>query len=138
MSLWRRIAIEKLPELQSKVASAGNAYGVWLELRDALTRAYRMEPPNESLISRIHEHAAWCWRLPHNADLRTAVAVCFYESLLLEKPVRKELTRWLSQDEFTALWPVFGYHLSQSEVDRFADESRAEISRRIWHRSVER
>ena len=136
MSLWRRIAIEKLPELQCKIANGGSAYNVWLELHDEFNRAYSVEPRNESLISRIYEYAVWCSRQPHNADLRTAVTVCFYETLPLDIVVRGDLSRWLSPDEFAALRPVFGYHLSESEIKRLAEDFIAETSRRDWHRRV--
>jgi len=122
MSLWRRIAIEKLPELQSKITSADNPYGMWIELRSELNSIYGREPIDDSLIARIYGYAAWCMWQPRNNDLRTAVAVCFYEDLPTDLPIRKDVARWLSVDEFTALRHAFTYHLGEAEVIAFQQE----------------
>ncbi len=122
MSLWRRIAIERLPELQCKIADADNAFDLWIELYNELNRIYQHEPDNESLIGRIYKYAAWCWNQSRNDYLRTAVIVCFYEVLPTDKVIRKDVARWLSVEEFAALRPVFGYYLSKKAVDEFAHE----------------
>lgn len=122
MSLWRRMAIEKLPELQKQIAEAENAYGVWSELRLELNSIYQREPLDDSLISRIYGYAAWCLWQPRNDDLRTAVVVCFYEHLPTDWPIRSDVARWLSVEEFMALRHAFTYHLSEAEVTAFQQE----------------
>ena len=122
MSLWRRLAIEKLPEFHTPIAQADNAYGVWIDLRFALNRIYEREPVDEALIARIYEYARWCWQQSRNDDLATAVIVCFYEHLPTDPPIRKDVARWLSAEDFEALRPAFGYHLSEAEVEEFAGE----------------
>lgn len=122
MSLWRRLAIEKLPELHKQIAQADNAYGVWIALRDELNCIYEREPVDAALIARIYEYASWCWLKSGNEDLATAVLVCFYEHLPTDPPIRKDVARWLSVEDFEALHPTFGYHLSEAEVEEFAGE----------------
>lgn len=122
MSAWRRIAIEKLPELQKEISTADGAYGVWIELRFELERIYAREIVDDSLIARIYQYANWCLCQPHDDNLRTAVVVCFYEHLPMSPKVRQDVGRWLSEEDFRALRPAFCYHLSESEVEDFARE----------------
>lgn len=124
MSLWRRIAIEKLPELHRKIADADNCFAVWMELGYELSRLYREEFLNESLIARIYEYARWCFSRPNNAYLATAVAVCFYEDIPKDPRARRDTARWLTMEEFELLRPAFAYHLSEAELKVFIREFR--------------
>ncbi len=126
MSAWRRIAIEKLPELQKEISMAGGAFGVWIQLHLELENIYGRETVDDSLIARIYEYASWCLCQPHDDNLRSAVVVCFYEHLPLAHKVRQDVARWLSEEEFTTLRFAFCYHLSASEVEDFACEFRAQ------------
>ena len=126
MSEWRRVAIEKLPELQNKISAAENPYAVWSELWLEMERIYAQETPDDSLIERLYEYASWCLWQPHNDTLRTAVVTCFYEHLPTHPRIRKGVARWLSEEEFTSLRPAFGYHLSEREIKDFAHEFSAQ------------
>lgn len=143
MSLWRRMAIQELPELQKQIAGAENAYGAWIELRLQLNSIYEREPLDDSLISRIYGYAAWCLRQPRNDDLRTAVVVCFYEHLPTDRSIRGDVARWLSVEEFMAVRPAFTYHLNEAEVAAFQQEfiaQKAELQRQnsIRHHNATR
>ncbi len=129
MSLWRRTAIERLPSLQKEIAAADNPYGVWIELRDEMNRAYGREPVDDDLIAAIYGYGSWCLTGARNADLATAAIVCFYEHLPTDTPIRADVGRWLSVDDFSGMKNVFGYHLNEREVDDFAQEFLAQKKR---------
>lgn len=122
MSEWRRVAIEKLPELQNIISVAENPHSLWIELWLQMEDVYAQETLNDSLVERLYAYASWCLWQPHNDLLRTAVVTCFYEHLPTHPRIRKDVARWLSEDEFTSLRPAFGYHLSKREVKDFAQE----------------
>lgn len=123
MSRWRRIALEKLPELRKQIETGG-IYDVWIRLRDELNTLYERTPPDDSLIRRMYEYALWCVVEARNADIASAVIVCFYEHLPTDPPIRRDVARWLSNEDFDMLRPFFGYHLSPEEVEEFAREFR--------------
>lgn len=129
MSLWRRIAIERLPTLQKNIAAADNAYGLWNELRAEINCAYEREPIDNALIAAIYGYGSWCLTETHNADLATAALVCFYEHLPTDPLPHADVGRWLSVDDFHGLKNIFAYHLSKKEVDDFTQEFLAQKKR---------
>lgn len=129
MSLWRRTAIERFHSLQKEIAAADNPYGVWIELRYQMNRAYEREPVDDGSIAAIYGYGSWCLTGTRNAELATAAIVCFYEHLPTDPLIRADVGRWLSVDDFNGLKNVFGYHLNEREVDDFALEFLAQKKR---------
>lgn len=108
MSLWRREAIERFPELHREIADCGGVYGdLWHLLRHSLLLpAYETEPPNLETAARVFDYAAWSW-VHHNPRVRMAVADNFYDYLGDHPTTRAEMPRWLSLkqlDEQGRLW----------------------------------
>jgi len=126
MSAWRRIAIERMPTLQKIIAAADNSYGLWIELRLEMNRVYEREPVDDALIASIYGYGSWCLAEAHNNDLATSALVCFYEHLPTDPPIRGDVGRWLSVEDFNGLKNIFSYHLSAKEVDNFAQEFLAQ------------
>lgn len=131
MSAWRRQALERLPECRHIAENAANPMALWIELSWACQNVYRNG--NDDLIRRFFDFARECWNSP-NAELRTAVAVAFYEHLPSHAEIRQDLPRRVSRAEFTELRETFRYHLSPAEADAFEREfleARQKIDRDI-------
>ncbi len=126
MSAWRRIAIEMMPALQKTIAAVDNPYGLWIELRFEMNRVYEREPVDDALLASIYGYGSWCLAEAHNAALATAALVCFYEHLPTDPPIRADVGRWLSAEDFNGLRNIFGYHLNEKDVDDFFQEFLAQ------------
>lgn len=129
MSAWRRIAIERLPTLQKQIAAAEGPYSVWGELLNATKQAYAQEPFDDALIAAIYGYGDWCVCKSHNSDLATAALFCFYEHIPTDPPLRADVGRWMSVEDFHGLRNIFQYHLSEAEMDIFTQEFLAQKKR---------
>lgn len=133
MSAWKRVALEKLPEYRLHIDAADSPMALWIELRLKFEEAYRVATPNKDLIGRFYEYARWCLQSPgkggYLSDTGTAVACAFYEDLPQNDAIRRDLPRWLSQDEFAELREVFRYHLSEPEFADFEAEFLVAVRR---------
>lgn len=124
MSLWRRTAIEKFPQLHRAIADAESAGWVWFELRHALQDAYRRMPRDEQFVADVYDYAHWC--LCHrNIDIRTAVVLWFYEDLATDDLLRPDMARWLSQEDFDLLEFAWRYVLTDENLKAFKQEFAA-------------
>jgi len=117
MSTWRREAIEALPELRPLAEAASSPMELWIELYLRFEQAATLS--NSSQVERILRYAAWCvseaaGRIPN--DTSTAVACAFYEHLATRKDFWPNFAAWFRPAQFSALLPVFRYHLSQPEL----------------------
>lgn len=118
MSVWRRTAIEMLPELKPAIDSAPNSMALWIELYEVLEAAYRRDPPDESLVRRIYEYAGWTWERRH-PDLGQAVTCAFYEHLADNEAISRDLPRWMTAARFGELEDVFRGWLPADKFERF-------------------
>jgi hypothetical protein len=118
MSLWRREAIRRLPELQRQIADAEGPFLVWPILRHfLLLPACHTHPPDRRTAARIYDYAAWrCWRHP-SLTIRPVVADEFYERLPDDPRTREDMPRWLSQEQFDSLAFVWSYLTPQNFED---------------------
>ena len=73
----------------------------------------------------VFDFASWC--INHRSiDVRTAVALWFYEHLLDEPVAREGLPRWISLNDFEQLESVWKYNLGQpGELAVFQQEFHA-------------
>jgi len=119
MSVWRREALEQLPECRRVIEAADNPMALWIELRGACDDAYAKQ--DEDLIRRFYAFARTCWQSP-SADVRTAVACAFYEHLPTTPVLRRDMPRRFGRAAFNELRQVFCYHLSPDEAAAFERE----------------
>ena len=135
MSLWRREAIERFPELHREIADADSIGMTWFELWYGLFKpAYTMEPPASETISGVYEYADWC--LAHrNIDVRMAVILDFYEMLHEDSRIRADMPRWISQEDFDMLHFAWEYSTKRDFADlrrEFAEnKTRIDKQKRI-------
>jgi hypothetical protein len=120
--MWRRKALEAVPELAKQIREEKNPFGVWIEIQMAFEREYELESPNQSLLARIYGYARWCLYQPKDDNLRTAVIVCFYEHLPQNPKVRTSMHKWLSVQDFENLRSAFRWDLTEQGVDRLGRE----------------
>ena len=103
MSLWRREAIERFPELHREIADAEGIYFAWMALWHSLFMpAYERHPPDTRTAGRVYGYAAWCLK-QRSLCVRRAVADEFYERLPSDPLTHREMPHWISQQEFDTL-----------------------------------
>ncbi len=123
MSVWRRVALEKVPKLRRLIEAAPNVMALWIELQ--LKLAYEdlyQSPSNEKTIAGIFDYASWCLNNSHNWDTKTAVVCAFYEHLPQMKEAREELPHRMSMEDFLKLKERFKYLLTEEEHEEFVRE----------------
>lgn len=121
MSAWRKKALELLPEYRQLIEKSDNPMALWIDLHIIFENVFQKS--NEELTKRFFDFAKWCLETPKQgeylSDVGTAVAVAFYEHIIMDTDVRDDLHRWLSQSEFLYMESVFTYHLSEAEFETF-------------------
>ena len=126
MSVWRRTALETLPEYRQTIADAENAMAMWIDLCQHFRELYLADELNDDLISRFFEYARWCIQTPGEgkflSDIGTAAVCAFYEHLPETESIRRDLPRRLAREEFIGLRGAFQYHLSKDEFREFEAE----------------
>ena len=132
MEQWLAKARAIFPELSELIDANQSGLldpsplGLWNDLFLELEKAYDTQPPNDDLIARIYDYAAWCFRQGEtrdiNFDLSSATAVGLIENIPLNKRVSDDLFRWMSQETFDGCKMLFRYHLSDQEYENFSCE----------------
>lgn len=121
MARWRAQALKHLPELRDIITAEDSVMALWIELQSAFEKAYRVDPPNESLIARIYAFADWCIQAPRGPDVGhdplTAVTTVFYEDIPTLKPARDDMPRWFLYSEVAENRRVFSYMIGDEEFD---------------------
>lgn len=117
MSLWRREAIRRFPEMHREIAESDGAMFLWSSLSQRLETAYHeAEPDDEKSIAAIYDYAHWC--LTHRSiEVRTAVVICFYEDLLDNPEISRNLPRYLTQTDFDMLGSAWEYGTKRNFAD---------------------
>lgn len=122
MSLWRRTAIEMLPEHRRQIADADSCNYLLLELRHYLEEISSQMSLDEDFVSRAFAFASWC--LHHRSwNIQSAAVLSFYEDLADSVVLRKDLARWMSENDFLSFESAWHYVLKSDEaVDTFQRE----------------
>jgi hypothetical protein len=116
MSLWRREAIQRFPEMHWEIADADSVMYVWNRLFDKLQDAYCKEPRDDSRIAAIYDYALWS--LKHRSiEVRTQVVINFFEQLHDDPKVRRDLPQRISQEDFDLLGFAWEYGTKQKFED---------------------
>lgn len=118
MSLWRREASERLPELQPIIASklVDEPMMLWIELNQEFQKLCEVDPPPLDLLARIWQYCDWS--LIHGSDdVRTAAALAFCEHLI-DTPARTALLpKIMKRSDFLALKNILEYRNTSTEVE---------------------
>lgn len=128
MARWRAEALERLPELRDAITSADSVMALWSDVTHAFERAYRADPPDESLIGRIYGYADWCVDAPRGDDAGrdplSAVIVSFYEEIPTIKPARDDMPRWFKLSEVADNRTVFAYRIGDTGFDELVEHMK--------------
>jgi len=101
MSLWRKEASNRLPELQGRITSTlvKNAADLWIHLSCDFDRLCHKEPPPVELLSCIWDYAKWSAE-HENDDVQFAVVTFFFGHIKDTRLYRTVLPQFMSRDEY--------------------------------------
>jgi hypothetical protein len=113
MSLWRKEAFERLPEMRTALQEDKSPYHFFHALIDRLERATK--DSEEDLIKRIYDFAVWSLRdAPRGKtsadDIFTVVITSFFEDIPNNKIIRKDIGKRLPHHMLLSLKEAFMYH----------------------------
>jgi hypothetical protein len=119
MSLWRKEASERLPELQRIIASrdVDSPMMLWIELKSTFQDLCEQDPPPLDLIKRLWGYAKWCMT-QENGDVSTAAALAFGEHLLDRKSTQRILPEIMTRDDYEGLRGLLLYHNSEEDFSK--------------------
>jgi hypothetical protein len=116
MSVWRRKAIECLPQLKKEFEHPDNSiYNVFSEMLSALVIAYK-EQDNEK-INRIYSFAEWCLNQKEK-DLWNAAGVAFYEHLGDHQETLTELPKWVKPNIYAQIRGLLELRLEKADMKK--------------------
>ncbi len=114
MSLWRREALTRFPDLYRQIADAEGLHFVWMALWHGLFKpAYEKEPPDMETSARVYEYAVWSLK-QRSIRVRRAVGDEFYQRLADDPRTRRDMPRWISQEDFDQLQFAWDYMTPQN------------------------
>ncbi len=123
MSLWRKKALEFLPEYREIIQSSEGPGMLWIKLTTEFSLEYEKKMLHDDLIRRFYGYALWCLNMPGQSKYLSdtgSAAFHFFENVASDTNASKDLHRWISREEFHRLTDAFRYPLSEAEYDRFA------------------
>jgi hypothetical protein len=100
MSVWRREAVSRLPELRTLVERAGSPMALWVDLAIPFEDAFGAG--DDDLVRRIFDYAAWCLDTASRepTDASTAAWCAFYEDLPDVPGLVEKLPQFLTWEHF--------------------------------------
>jgi len=118
MSAWREEASNRLPEIQSIIASRDveSPMMLWIELQIKFQSLCKQNPPPIDLIQRMWDYALWCMT-KGNEDVRTAAALGLCEHLIDTKASRQMLPKIMERKLFEGFKDLLLYHNSEEEYE---------------------
>lgn len=116
MSVWRRKAIECLPDLKREFERQDTSiYSVFFEMLPALVAAHKA---NDNLkIARIYDFTEWCFQQKEK-DLWNAAGVAFYEHLGDYQETLKEFPQWIKPNIYADIRKLLELRLEDMEVQK--------------------
>lgn len=101
MSLWRKEASNRLPELQQSITSTlvESPSDLWMQLNCDFDRLCHKEPAPIELLSRIWQYARWCAE-HESEDVQFAVISYFFGHIKDTRLYRTVLPQFMSRDEY--------------------------------------
>ncbi|ACU62607.1 DUF7674 family protein [Chitinophaga pinensis] len=95
MSVWRRKAIECMPENRAELQNPGSSiYEAFFELLPAIRTAHRQK--DTAKLKSCYAFAEWCFS-QREKDLWNAAGVAFYEHLADNEETLKEMPKWVKR-----------------------------------------
>lgn len=117
MSLWRKEASSRLPELQKIVSSprVDSPMMLWIELNVVFSRVCEDASPSIDILDRIWRYGLWSLDR-RDADVATAAAVAFFEHAI-DTPSRIDLLpKITTRAVVEGFRDLLAYHHSPEEI----------------------
>ena len=93
MSVWRRKALECLPELSRELEQPdSNIYTVFIEMKPILVQAHQNK--DRERLKKLYSFAEWCFSQKEK-ELWNAAGVAFYEHLGDYPETLRDFTQWV-------------------------------------------
>lgn len=114
MSVWRRKAIECLPELRAEFQKPETGiYDIFIELFAALKAAHAEADPEK--LQRIYAYAEWCFR-SKKQDLWNAAGIAFYEHLIDYDETKAAMPAWVKPDIYADIRGLLEVRMPEKEL----------------------
>ena len=114
MSVWRRKAIECLPELRKDFEDPNESiYLVFSTLHSAAVDFHKAN--NTARLQKIYDFAEWCFR-QKGKDLWNAASVSFYEHLGDRPETLLEMRRWVKLDIYAEIRGLLELRISSAAL----------------------
>jgi hypothetical protein len=116
MSVWKRKAIECLPDLKKEFEQPDvSIYNVFIEMLPAVVKAHR---ENDAIkLGKIYSFAEWCLKQKEK-DLWNAASVSFYEHLGDYEETLKEFRQWVKPDIYSNIRGLLELRLQDAEIQK--------------------
>ncbi|MEM8967783.1 MAG: hypothetical protein AAGE93_15290 [Bacteroidota bacterium] len=115
MSVWRRKAIECLPEQRVFFEQPDTTiYQVFFELLPATLEAHRQN--NTETLKKYYEFAEWCFR-QNQRDLWNAAGVAFYEHLANYDTTLQAIPYWIAPDIYRDIRGLLELQLDDKKIE---------------------
>jgi hypothetical protein len=128
MSVWRRVALERFPDLRSQIERTESVGMLWIELYSTFCRAHE-EPVDNDLIRRFYLYAWWCLKESKSTEVSDKAGMGFYEELPMNKLVRERMQEFLTTGQFMKAAGYICHFLGSEEFEKFKEDF---IEKRRW------
>jgi len=116
MSVWRRKAIDCLPDLKKEFENPGmSIYDVFIEILPAVVKANKEKDILK--LEKIYGFAEWCLQQKEK-DLWNAAGVSFYGHLGDYEETLNEMPKWLKQNIYVNIRDLLEVRLQKVEIQR--------------------
>jgi hypothetical protein len=116
MSVWRKKAIECLPESRKDFEDPEES--IYLVFSALLSAAIGFHKTNNfDRLQKIYDFAEWCLR-QKDKQLWNAAGVSFYEHLGDQAETRQEMRRWVKPETYTEIRGLLEIRLSEEELQQ--------------------
>ncbi len=137
MSVWRRKALQLLPNYRPIIEAADRPMVLWIDLWTEFCRVCKDHPDDLKSLSAFFDYARWCLTQTNGhtlSDVGTAAFCAFYEHLPGNPVARQHLQNWISLEEFNNLEGAWRYFLDDAAYEVF----RADFMTRAQRENVMR
>lgn len=114
MSVWRRKAIECLPDFKIEFEKPGTSVrDVFVEMLPAVIKAHREN--DRVKLAQIYGFAEWCFQQKEK-ELWNAAGVCFYEHLGDYEETVEGFWQWVKPDIYSEIRGLLELRLQETKV----------------------
>ncbi|SFM61997.1 hypothetical protein SAMN05428949_0198 [Chitinophaga sp. YR627] len=114
MSVWRRKAIECMPENRTELQDPGTSiYGAFIDLLAATKIAHQQK--DTAKLKSCYAFAEWCFS-QREKDLWNAAGVSFYEHLGDHAITLQEMPRWVKRSIYMQIRDLLVFRLGEDAV----------------------